>query len=301
MTLLRSLLRGKPFSPIFQPKESLFKKIFHHSPIAQCVSDDNGVIQYANQAFTELTGYPSEELIGTNLSLLTSVKNDYNFFKQFWETLLNDKTFSGKIWNQHKDGLHALHAVTVTPIQFDKNYYLSTHINVTDESELQERYHYLAYHDPHTGLANRSLFEDRLEHAIKNASRGGYSVGIIFCDLNEFKQINDDFGHLTGDDVLVEVAKRIKSFFRINDTVARFGGDEFVIVVENLANEMELTRLAETLARKITEPLSELKLSLTASIGTASFPKDGLTKEQLLKIADDKMYHNKNKFYGLES
>lgn len=301
MTLSRNLFSLPSFFPMFQTKAPLFEQIFHHFPIALCVSDDNGVIQYTNKAFTQLTGYHSKELIGNNLSLLKSIKNEYDFFKHFWEKLLNHKTFCGTIWNQHKDGLHSLHTVTVTPITFDKNYYLSTHIDVTKESELQERHHYLAYHDPHTGLANRTLFEDRLDHAISNASRAGSSVGLIFCDLNEFKQINDDFGHSTGDNVLAEVAQRLQSFFRTNDTIARFGGDEFVIVVENLENEMELTRLADALTLKIAEPMRELKVFVSASIGTASFPKDGLTKEQLLKIADDRMYHNKNKFYGLDS
>ncbi|MFA6189183.1 MAG: sensor domain-containing diguanylate cyclase [Sulfuricurvum sp.] len=291
----------KSFFSLFNTKKTLFEEIFVNSPTAFSVTDDNGVIQYVNAAFIELTGYTSKELVGNNLSLMKSSKNAHDFFIHFWEKLLEQNSFSGKIWNQHKDSLHALHSVTITPISLEKTYYLSTHVNVTQEVALQERHHYLAYHDPHTGLANRSLFEDRLSHALDNAARIGTNVGILYCDLNEFKQINDEYGHATGDYVLEEVAKRLQLFFRTNDTVARFGGDEFVIVIEHLENDMELSKMADSLKQKIAEPMGKLNLHISASIGIASFPQDGLTKAQLLTVADHKMYHNKNKFYGLVS
>jgi len=299
--LTRKFSTIKSFFPRFRNKHSLFEQIFLNSPTALCVTDENGVINYANDAFVNLTGYTFKELIGNNLSMMKSSKNAPDFFKHFWEKLQNSNTFNGNIWNQHKNALHALHCVTITTISLDKTYYLSTHVDVTREIELQERHHYLAYHDPHTGLANRSLFEDRLAHAINNAARIGSSVGILYCDLNEFKQINDEYGHATGDCVLAEVAKRLGSFFRTNDTVARFGGDEFVIIVEHLDDNTQLARMAKSLAQKIAEPMNELNLSISASIGIASFPQDGLTKDQLLTIADHKMYHQKNHFYGLVS
>ena len=297
----RKLFNIKSFLSIFNAHNALFEQIFINSPTALCVTDANGIIQYVNQAFIELTGYTSKELIGNNHSLMKSSKNEPDFFQYFWEKLLNENNFHGNIWNRHKDDYDALHSTTITPITLDTLYYLSTHVDITKEVTLQERQHYLAYHDPHTGLANRSLFEDRLSHAIANAARIGNSVGILYCDLNEFKQINDEFGHATGDYVLTEVAKRLQSYFRTNDTVARFGGDEFVIIVEHLQDNTQLTRMAEGLKRKITAPIGELNLCVSASIGIASFPQDGLTKDQLLLIADDKMYHNKNQFYGLVS
>lgn len=299
MALSCSLSSIQSFLPFYRNKGSLFEQIFLNSPASLSVTDENGVILYANEAFQSLTGYSSDELLGNNLSLMKSSKNTPDFFKYFWEKLLTQKTFNGKIWNQHKDTLHALHSVSITTITLDRTYYLSTYIDVTKESELLERQHYLAYHDSHTGLANRSLFEDRLTHAINNASRIGSSIGILYCDLNEFKQINDDFGHATGDNVITEVAKRLQSFFRTNDTVARFGGDEFVIIVEHLTDNTQLSLMTDSLRRKIAEPMGEEKLNISMSIGFASFPQEGLTKEQLLAIADDRMYHNKNQFYGL--
>lgn len=299
--LSRSLFGIQSFFSLFDAKNALFEQIFVNAPTALSVVDDKGIVQYANNAFMKLTGYHAQELIGNNLSLLRSTKNDPDFFKHFWEELLSQNSFCGRIWNQHKDGSHTLHSITITPIILDKSYYLSTHVDVTKEIELQKKYHYLAFHDPHTGLANRSLFEDRLSHAIDNARRVGNKIGILFCDLNEFKQINDDFGHATGDQVLIEIAKRLQSFFRTNDTVARFRGDEFVIIIEHLEDDMQLTRMADALTQKIIEPIGEKNLYISASIGSASFPQDGLTKEQLLNCADTKMYHQKNKFYGLSN
>ena len=299
MEFSRNLFGIRTFFPVFDAQDALFEQIFLHSPIAVCVTEENGTILYSNHAFTQLTGYAAHELIDNNLSILKSSKNTLDFFTHFWDKLINEKSYDGKIWNKHKDGLHALHEVTVTPIALDKTYYLSTHIDVTQEIELQEKSHYLAYHDPHTGLANRSLFEDRFAHALENASRTGNSVGILYCDLNEFKQINDEHGHAVGDRVLVEVAKRLGSFFRTNDTIARFGGDEFVIVVEYLEDDTHLARMSDALTLAISQPMEELSLCASMSIGTASFPQDGLTKEQLLSIADYKMYHHKNQFYGL--
>lgn len=301
MVFSRNLFGIQSFFSLFNAQDALFEQIFLNVPTALSVTDENGVIQYVNNAFIKLTGYHAKELIGNNHSMLKSSKNEPDFFKHFWEKLLSKNSFYGNIWNQHKDAYHALHCVTITSIALDKNYYLSTHIDVTREMELQERHHYLAYHDSHTGLANRSLFEDRLSHAINNASRIGHKVGVLFCDLNEFKQINEEYGHATGDEVLGVVAQRLRSFFRSNDTVARFGGDEFVIIVEHLEDDTQLSRMAQSLALKIAEPMSELKMSVSASIGIASFPQDGLTKEQLLAIADAKMYDNKNRFYGLVS
>lgn len=299
MLLSRNIFGIQSFFSRFNTQDTLFKQVFLNSPTALTVTDENGVIQYVNNAFTDLTGYHAHELIGNNYAMLKSFKNEPHFFKYFWEKLLSQNSFCGNIWNQHKNAEHILHCVTITSITLDKNYYLTTHIDVTREIELQERHHYLAYHDPHTGLANRSLFDDRLSHAINSASRMGHSIGILFCDLNEFKQINDEHGHAIGDEVLKEVAQRLSSFFRSNDTVARFGGDEFVIIVEHLEDDDQLSRMAQSLALKIAEPMSELNLSVSACIGSASFPQDGLTKDQLLRIADAKMYDNKNRFYGL--
>lgn len=285
--------------PAVASKGPLFEEIFALAPVALSVCDSNGVIRYANKAFSQLTGYEPSELVGYNISLLKSSKNPYPFFEEFWEKLHDTGAYEGDIWNRIKDGSERLHRVSVTKIASFKRYYLSTHTDITDESAMKERYHYLAHHDPLTGLANRTLLEDRLEHAIANAARTGKKIGVVYCDLNEFKLLNDLYGHGVGDELLKETAQRLVSFFRTNDTVARVGGDEFVVVIEHLEEMAEMETIIAELHKKMAPPYTSSGLSLTISIGYSCFPRDGLNIHQLLDIADTNMYQKKNLFYGL--
>ncbi len=277
----------------------LYEAIFHSSPNALCLTDHNGNIKYINQTFCNLTGYLQDELIGNNMSILKSLKNDASLFTQFWQELYNTSRYSGQIWNRHKDGNHYLHDINITKIISDTTYYLCTYHDATEAKQIEERYRYLAFHDPLTGLANRMLFEDRLDQAIKNAARTGTMLGVLFCDLNEFKQLNDEYGHLTGDNILKEIAKLLSTFFRTTDTIARLGGDEFVVVVEQLQNDHEIQEITNKLKKKLKEPLGEKRVYMSASIGTAIFPSEGTSRDQLLSIADHKMYDDKSRFYGL--
>lgn len=156
----------------------------------------------------------------------------------------------------------------------------------------------ISQHDPLTGLVNRNLMEDRITHALQNAVCHGESIGILYCDLNEFKQINNDFGRVIGDRVLQEVAKIIQEFFCESDTIARWGGDEFLILVEHLDTKIALNEMANQLSKRIAFTTTEHQLSVSASIGVASFPNDGMSKEQLIALSDAKMYQNKQRYYG---
>lgn len=286
--------------PMPGSRESLFEQIFAITPVALSVCDEKGEIRFANEAFSHLSGYALSELVGSNMSLLKSSKNPYPFFEKFWKEIRETGRFEGEIWNQVKNGSNRLHRVSVTKMGGSEEYYLSTHTDITESSAMEERYRYLAQHDPLTGLANRALLEDRLSHALSNAARSGTWVGVIYCDLNEFKILNDQYGHTVGDEILKETAKRLHTFFRTNDTVARIGGDEFVVVIEQLHDDHEFTTMLDTLYAKMHLPyiLSET-LPVSMSIGSACFPRDGLNAKQLLEIADTNMYRKKNRFYGL--
>jgi len=281
------------------PQSSIYEEMVRASNAPLCLTDSFGKIHYVNHAFATLMGFATSSLIGNHISLFNSNKNEKGFCEQLWKQLQHEHSFNGKIWNQHKDGEDYLHLINVTQIDTANSYYLFTHFDITEQVKLQEQYRYLAHHDSLTGLANRILLEDRLTHAIDNAIRTGKSVGVIFCDLNEFKSVNDDFGHLIGDQVLQEMGKRIKSVCRSNDTVARFGGDEFMIIVEQLNYVSELNKLTDTLIKKIAEPMEDMGFSLSASIGVATFPSDGMTKDQLIEIADKNMYRKKIQFHGI--
>ncbi len=153
---------------------------------------------------------------------------------------------------------------------------------------------------PENGSLNvETFFEERLSHAIHLAVFSGTKTGILYCNLNEFKQLNDKYGYTAGDHVLTEVAKRLRSFCPSADAVVHYGKDEFVIIIESLTDKAYLLEIAQKLKQKIAEPINESDISTSASIGIALFPQDGLTPQQLLTIANHDMHHNKNIFYGL--
>jgi len=283
----------------FGVKERLFESMFQVVQAPLCLTDRNGTIQYANTAFGKLMGYAQEHLLGTSLLSLYSEKNGNDFVEKLFETLYRKKNYSGDVWHKHNDGRSYLHHIDVSEVRNKGSYYLFAHHDLTEYMELQDKYRYLAYHDPLTGVANRMLFEDRLDHAINNAARNGNLLGVIFCDINEFKAHNDDYGHLMGDKILKEVAGRIQSVCRINDTVARFGGDEFIIIVENILHENELSAIAKHILNKVSEPLGEVEINVTLSIGMSVFPQDGLTKERLIENADRRMYRQKMQYHGI--
>lgn len=285
----------------FGAKERLFESMFQVVQAPLCLTDRNGTIRYTNTAFGKLMGYTHQHLVGKSLLLLNSEKNGNNFVEKLFETLYRQKNFSGDVWHKHYDGHSYLHHLDVSEVKNKGSYYLFAHHDLTEYMELQERYRYLAYHDPLTGVANRMLFEDRLNHAINNATRNGKLLGVIFCDINEFKVHNDDYGHLMGDKILKEVATRIQSVCRINDTVARFGGDEFVIIVENISHENELRSVMHHILKKVSEPFSDVEIHVTLSVGMSVFPHDGLTKESLIENADRRMYRQKMHYHGMIS
>lgn len=160
-----------------------------------------------------------------------------------------------------------------------------------------EKEQYLSQHDPMTDLPNRQLFNDRLEHAIEQARRSGDEVALLFLDLNNFKHINDSMGHDIGDVVLQKVAKRLKHCIRDSDTIARMGGDEFIIILERVVSRENVAKVAEKIFRKICPPikLDHKQLTISTSIGIAFFPHDGLTSQNVLSHADTAMYRAKKK------
>lgn len=295
--LYRNLFGINTLTPSFHSEaEPLFKQIFHHSPTAYTLVDKQGIIYDVNHALCHFSGFKRQEMIGNSVEFFAASGIVLHQERIYWDEFIKRKNLTAQVWSYDKNGKELNQKITITPID---NYFLISHADVSDEMQKVERYRYLAYHDPLTGLANRSLLEDRLEHAISNAARMGSKLCVIFCDLNEFKLLNDDLGHLIGDNTLKEIAERLKSFFRVNDTIARFGGDEFVIIVENLSQEEFLSSLIDRLDKMIRQPLDS-GVTISASIGAACFPMDGVTAQHLLNMADTKMYHQKNRFYGLD-
>ena len=287
----------------FRSDNILLQQLFAHSPIATLVTNEDDSILMINSAFSDLSGYTDTELIGKSRSLFRSDRHEPLFYEQRSNQIAQFGHHEGEIWSQRKDRSEHLLLEKVQQItHHSKTYYLNLFEDITKSRQLIERYRYLAMHDALTGLANRSLAQDRFTHALQNTVRAGEKLGILLCDLNEFKQVNDVYGHHIGDLLLVEVAKRLTRLVREGDTVARLGGDEFLIIAERLKTEKELALFVKKIEEQMqTDIVIEgHSIHISLCIGDACSPMNGTTYEQLLKVADRKMYHDKERFYGYD-
>ncbi len=274
------------------------------------VTDRSGKIERVNQAFTRLTGYAEEEVIGRSPSLLNSGHQGPDFYKDMWRSLVTDGHWQGEIWNRRKSGELYLEYLTITSIHDGEgniSHYAGIFSDITQRRQNEERLRYLATHDVLTGLANRALFEERLERAIVHASQRKRQVAVMYLDLDRFKLINDTLGHNAGDEVLKVVAARLRENMRDSDTVARLGGDEFAFVVEDFSDVRDVGRLAKALLNSVGQPinLDGHDIFTTPSIGISVYPDDGIQAGQLMALADQAMYgaksHGRNAFQFFES
>ncbi len=295
MRLLKTL-----FSTLDASK-TLEHQLFVHSPMPTIITDENSVIVISNLAFSVLSGYAVSELIGEKVSILKTSRHDHAFYENRSTRLEKTGFYEGEVWTRCKDASESLLLEKVQRVEFhSKQYYQYVFEDVTESRKLVERYRYLAMHDSLTGLANRSLAKDRFSHAMINTVRAGEKLGILLCDLNEFKQVNDHYGHHVGDILLTSIGQKLTELVREGDTVARIGGDEFLVIVERLQSIDELDHLVEKIKEQLqtSYEIDGQIIDARVSIGDACSPQDGLTYEDLLKIADHKMYREKERYYG---
>ena len=189
------------------------------------------------------------------------------------------------------DDLHAINVALAQEIRERKR----LEQKLSDSKAQEERARYLAYHDIITGLANRALFNERLDHALVQAERHNWSLAIMYLDLDKFKAINDTHGHQVGDQVLQRVGERLQACARAEDTISRIGGDEFLCLLMEVKNDLAVSKVAELMIKKVSDPceINQIKLVIQPSIGIALYPRDGTTAEALLKNADAAMYKAK--------
>lgn len=268
--------------------------VFTHAREGILITDAQGSIIEANQVFTDITGYSREEVIGKNPSLLQSGLHDREFYSALWRSLLETGNWHGEIWNRRKNGKHYAAMMTISAVQdihgITQNY-VNLFTDITPLKEHQRQLEYIAHYDALTGLPNRVLLADRLKQAIARSHRNGFSLAVLYLDLDGFKAVNDQHGHDTGDQLLVNISHRMKEVLREGDTLARIGGDEFVIVMdlEHPADyEAVLTRLLNVAAEPVT--LNQHLLRVSASIGITHYPQDSADADQLLRHADQAMY-----------
>jgi len=262
------------------------------------VTDIDGHILSVNPAFTRITGYAGCEVIGKTPAILKSHHQDQNFYRVMWSELRSKGEWRGELWNRRKDGEAYLEWLTISAVagQDGKpSRYVAVFSDVTELRRKDDQIRHQAYHDALTGLPNRFLLADRLDHALEVSRRTQDHVAVLFLDLDRFKVINDSLGHHEGDKLLVEVARRIGQTVRKSDTVSRLGGDEFVVVLGTFADTTEVALVAEKIIATLARPLrlAGKAVHSSTSIGIAVFPQDGEDAAALLKNADTAMYQAK--------
>lgn len=275
-------------------------KVFENTSEGVMITDANQRIIAVNQAFTRITGYGEDEVRNREPNLLRSGRHDDEYYKRMWEAIQTTGRWQGEIWNRRKDGTDYAEWLNISVVRDDAGAvinYIGVFADITSIKEVQDKLEYTAHHDALTGLPNRVLFRDRLEQALATARRHDGSVALLFVDLDRFKMINDTLGHEAGDLLLQEVARRLIGCMREEDTVARMGGDEFVVIQRGITQPGDAALLSTRMLAEINRPFSlaghEIVTSL--SIGISLYPQDGEDVSTLLKNADAAMYRAKEK------
>ncbi len=277
----------------------LAAEVFKNSRESFIITDAEERILAVNAAFTRITGYSMEDVAGTTPRVLNSGRHDDDFYQKMWHSLLHDDYYwQGEIWDRRKNGelfpqWGSISAVT------DANGKLCNYIGVfsdiTERKAAEERIEFLAYHDVLTGLPNRRLAMDRLQRALAYADHSGTKMAVLFLDLDNFKTVNDCFGHATGDALLNVVVQRLLECVQDTDIISRQGGDEFLIILTSLADANAATsivaKILESIEKTIVIDGNELATSL--SIGISVYPDDSRDVDALLNLADTAMNHAK--------
>lgn len=262
------------------------------------VTDKDVRIEFVNPAFTQLTGYSPDEVIGRTPEVLSSGRHDAEFYKRMWQSLTTHGYWRGEIWNRRKTGELYLELLTITAITDDHGqttHYAGLFTDITQNRKNEEQIRQLAYYDALTGVPNRRLLEDRLDHAIRHAHRKDMLLAVMFIDLDRFKEVNDTLGHAVGDELLLQFTARVRNYLREDDTLARLGGDEFIVLLPELDKLSDVVQVAERLIELNRKPyiINNESIQIGSSIGISLYPEDGTTVQELLNGADIAMYRSK--------
>lgn len=289
---------------------TLMGKVFENASEGVIITDAEGLILNVNKAFCDVTGYDKSEVLGENPRILHSGRQDSIFYDQLWDDLLSRNRWEGEIWNRRKNGDIYPEWLMITAVMDESgetSHYIAIFSDVSSQKESEERLYYLAHYDNLSKLPNRLAFNDRLKQAISQAKRTEGQVAVMFLDLDGFKGVNDSLGHNAGDEVIKEVAIRLGKIMRETDTISRFGGDEFTVLLPEASAagvEIAAQKIIDTIAEPIR--IGSHETSITTSIGISLFPQHGEDIETLIKQADMAMYEAKEQgknqflFYKLD-
>ena len=277
---------------------SLSAKVFEGSGECIVITDHEERIVSINKAFAEVTGYLAAEVLGKTPRLMNSGRQDAAFYREMWQTIEEAGYWCGEIWDRRKSGEIYPKWLSISAVKDAQNrvtHYIGIFSDITERKKAEAQIEFLAFHDALTELPNRLLARDHLEMAIAYAERAGSRTAVLFLDLDNFKTINDSFGHGTGDALLIAVAQRLRGCTRETDTISRQGGDEFLIVLSDVADADAITSVTEKILGELeqTFDIGGKEISTSLSIGVAVYPDDSEDIDTLLQLADTAMYHAK--------
>jgi len=282
-----------------EERERLAAHVFTDTQEGIVITNPEARIVEVNASFSRITGYDREEVLGENPSILQSGHQDHAFYREMWQTIKHKGHWSGEVWNRRKDGqVYAEHLAvsTVYDGKGEISHFVGVFADITPQKEHEKQLERIAHYDALTSVPNRVLLSERMEWAIAQTERDGSSMAVCYLDLDGFKPINDQFGHEAGDHLLIEVSRRIKNCLRGNDTIARIGGDEFVLLLLGIKRIEECEQALHRLLDAISRPwkVGEQHVNLSASIGATLFPADDADADTLLRHADQAMYKAKD-------
>lgn len=282
-----------------EKKLHLAASVFSHAREGIMITELDGRIIDVNNAFSLITGYGREEVLGHNPRILKSGRQESEFYAAFWQNLINKGHWYGEIWNRRKNGEEYAQMLTISAVLGDMGHpthYVALFSDITTNKEHESQLEHIAHYDALTNLPNRVLLADRLHQGMVQTQRQTKRLAVVYLDLDGFKAINDTYGHEIGDQVLISVAARMRQVLREADTLARIGGDEFVAVLLDLEDiEASVTMFTRLLVAASQEfEIGHLVLQVSASLGVTFFPQPGdVDADQLLRQADQAMYQAK--------
>lgn len=284
---------------------NLSAKVFEFSGEAIMITDNQDRILSVNDAFTDITGYRADEVIGKTPIFLDAGRADGAFYEKLWDTVHREGHWKGEVWNRRKSGEIYPEWLAISAVRNEQgavDHYVSIFSDITERKSREEHFRHQAEHDFLTGLPNRVLLEDRFERLVASGHRHPQRIALLFIDLDGFKKINDTHGHRVGDVLLTTVAQRIQRSVRAADTICRHGGDEFVCLLTEIASIQAANKVAEAIVREIEKSvmIENQVLCVSASIGMSIYPDHGVSLSDLIACADAAMYEVKrNRRNGL--
>lgn len=281
-----------------EKKLELSEKVFSNTSEGIIITDSSGIIIDVNPAFCEITGYSRDEVLGKSPRMLTSGKQSPDFYSNMWKDINKHGRWKGEIWNRTKKGALYAELLSISPIVNDSgeaSHYVGIFSDITQSKKQQEILEQIAHYDALTKLPNRVLLADRFSQALARSKRKKSLLAVCFMDLDHFKPVNDLYGHEVGDQLLVEVAKRIKAVIREEDTASRQGGDEFVLLLDNIQSTSHCEQMIKRIINAISTPylVDDQSIVISASIGVSLHPIDESDLDTLVRHADQAMYQAK--------